>query len=301
RSCWGRSSTTSARREGEATFRSARRSPGSCSSGSACRLRPGISPSSWSRSTSCCRTRPRAGTSGTTTSSSTSPRASESPSAWRPCTCSRSPTPRRPGRSPGRRGGRRWCASWSRRSSACSSAARWGSRRPSASPSGPRSYFLTLPVERIAAHFALLRTPVGAAEVRTQSGPGSRAGAHELTVVAADRPGLLSWIAGALSLAGLSILTAQVFTTEDGTALDVFEVEGLFEPEIDEERWRRFRAALRKAIEGRISLEHQVLDKRRHYRSPRAEVPVRVSVHNDVSDFFTVVEVGAPDRIGLLF
>ncbi len=165
----------------------------------------------------------------------------------------------------------------------------------------PRSYFLTLPVERIAAHFALLRTPVGAAEVRTQSGPGSRAGAHELTVVAADRPGLLSWIAGALSLAGLSILTAQVFTTEDGTALDVFEVEGLFEPEIDEERWRRFRAALRKAIEGRISLEHQVLDKRRHYRSPRAEVPVRVSVHNDVSDFFTVVEVGAPDRIGLLF
>jgi len=165
----------------------------------------------------------------------------------------------------------------------------------------PRSYFLTLPVERIASHFALLKTAVGSTEVRTQSGPGARGGTHELTVVAADRPGLLSWIAGALSLAGLSILTAQVFTTEDGTALDVFEVEGLFEPEIGEDRWREFRSALRKAIEGRISLEHRVADKRRHYPSPRATVPVRVDVHNDVSDFFTVVEVGAPDRIGLLF
>jgi [protein-PII] uridylyltransferase len=30
-------------------------------------------------------------------------------------------------------------------------------------------------------------------------------------------------------------------------------------------------------------------------------VPVRVSVDNGASDFFTVIEVEAPDRIGLLF
>jgi [protein-PII] uridylyltransferase len=30
-------------------------------------------------------------------------------------------------------------------------------------------------------------------------------------------------------------------------------------------------------------------------------VPVRVSLDNGASDFFTVIEVGAPDRIGLLF
>ena len=82
-------------------------------------------------------------------------------------------------------------------------------------------------------------------------GPGT----YELLVVAADRPGLLSWIAGALALAGLSILTAQVFTTDDGVAVDLFEVEGVFEREIDaSERWREFRRTLRKAIEGRISL-----------------------------------------------
>jgi [protein-PII] uridylyltransferase len=142
---------------------------------------------------------------------------------------------------------------------------------------------------------------VGRHEVRTLSGPGDRQGTYALTVVASDRPGLLSWIAGSLSLAGLSILTAQVFTTDDGVALDVFEVEGAFEARIGEDRWREFRATLRKAIDERLSLEHRVEQKRRHYPGPSPEVPVEIGVHNDASDFFTVVEVGAPDRIGLLF
>jgi [protein-PII] uridylyltransferase len=165
----------------------------------------------------------------------------------------------------------------------------------------PRSYLLTLPVERIAEHVALARDPIGSVEVRTQSGPGTRPGTYSLTVVASDRPGLLSLVAGALSLAGLSILTAQAFTSQDGAALDVFEVEGLFEPEVGEERWREFRSTLRKVIEGRVSLDHRVADKRKLYAAPKSEVAVRVGVDNDVSDAFTVIEISAADRIGLLF
>ena len=165
----------------------------------------------------------------------------------------------------------------------------------------PRSYLLTVPVDQMATHLALVRPPIGASEVRTLAVPGARPGTFGLTVVAADRPRLLSWIAGALTLAGLSILTAKVFTTEDGVAVDVFEVEGLFDPEVGLERWREFRGTLRKAIEGRLRLEHGVADKRKRYPAPRTEVPVRVTAYNDASDFFTIVEVGAPDRIGLLF
>ena len=164
----------------------------------------------------------------------------------------------------------------------------------------PRSYFLSLAPAQIVRHYATIAPDIGRNEVRTAPGGGSRAGSYELLVVAADRPGLLSWIAGALSLAGLSILTAQVFTTEDGVAADVFEVAGAFEPEVGEERWREFRGVLRRAIEGRVSLEHRMAEKRRHYPQP-GNTPVTVSVDNDASDFFTVIEIGASDRIGLLY
>jgi [protein-PII] uridylyltransferase len=165
----------------------------------------------------------------------------------------------------------------------------------------PRSYRLSVPVEVAVNHPALLAPDVGAQEVRTSAIPGRRAGTWSLTVVATDRPGLLSWIAGALSLAGLSILSAQVFTTNDDVAVDVFEVVGAFDPEVGEDRWRRFRSTLRRAIDGRLSLQHGVEEQRANYPAPNADVPTTVIVDNDASDFYTVIEVGAPDRIGLLF
>ncbi|MFN2543654.1 MAG: bifunctional uridylyltransferase/uridylyl-removing protein GlnD [Actinomycetota bacterium] len=165
----------------------------------------------------------------------------------------------------------------------------------------PRSYLLSVQPERAIRHFHLVQPPPTSLDVRSQAEPGDRPGTYRLTVVAHDRPGLLSRIAGALALSGLSILSAQVFTTEDGVAVDLFEVEGAFEDDIDEERWRRFRTTLRKALEGRLSLEYRVKEKRAFYPAARGDIPVEVSVDNGASDFSTVVEVGAPDRVGLLF
>lgn len=163
----------------------------------------------------------------------------------------------------------------------------------------PRGYFLSVEPAQAARHFSTIAPDISSQEVRAASVEGSQAGTYELLVVALDRPGLLSWIAGALSLAGLSILTAQVFTTDDGVAVDLFEVEGAFEAEISQRRWREFRGLLRRTIEGRISLERRVTDQRRHY-PPRSDSPVTVAVDNEASDFSTVIDVGAPDRIGLL-
>ena len=163
----------------------------------------------------------------------------------------------------------------------------------------PRGYFLTVDPARVARHYATIAPQVGSLEVRTATVPGPSAGTYELLVVASDRPGLLSWIAGALALSGLSILTAQVFTTDDGTAVDLFEVQGVFETDVAERHWRELRSTLRKAVEGRISLDARVREKRAYY-PPRSEAPVTVTLDNAASDFSTVIEVGAPDRIGLL-
>ena len=165
----------------------------------------------------------------------------------------------------------------------------------------PRAYLLAVPPETVVRHFDLVMPAVAAAEARTAAELGERPGTYDVTVVARDRPGLLAKVAGSLALAGLNILSARAFTTEDGVAIDLFTVEPTFAGEVEEERWRQVRTTLRKALEGRISLEYRVREKRSHYPPAAAGIPVRVSVDNDASDFATVVEVSAPDRIGLLF
>jgi [protein-PII] uridylyltransferase len=165
----------------------------------------------------------------------------------------------------------------------------------------PRAYFLNVEPAQAARHFATIAPSVGAREVRTVQFEGIRPGTYELLVVAQDRSGLLSWIAGSLALAGLSILTAQVFTTEDGVASDLFEVEGVWEPAVPERRWREFRGMLRRAVDGSISLERRVDEKRRWYPAPKVPAPVTVTFDNEASDFATVIEVAASDRLGLLY
>ena len=165
----------------------------------------------------------------------------------------------------------------------------------------PRGYLLAVTPDTAARHFRLLTPPLGATELRTDARAGERSGTYDLTVVVRDRPGLLAKIAGALSLNGINILSAHAFTTEDGVAVDIFVVDSLFEEEVDEDRWRRFRSDLRKALEGRVSLDYRVREKRRHYPEHKVPTATSVKIDNGVSDFFTVVEVSAPDRIGLLF
>jgi len=163
----------------------------------------------------------------------------------------------------------------------------------------PRSYLVAVPPETAAAHFRLIAAPLGTAEVRTEV--RGELDALELTVVAPDRPGLLSKVSGSLALHGLNIRSARAFTTEDGVALDLFVVEPAFGADVEEDRWRRFRSDLRRALEGRISLEYRVRQKRSHYPPPSHPVEPEVTLDNEVSDFSTVVEVSAADRIGLLF
>ncbi len=165
----------------------------------------------------------------------------------------------------------------------------------------PRGYFLSIEPERAAAHFRTIAPFLTSDEVRTASASGSRPGTYELLVVTNDRPAILAAVAGALAVGGISILSAQVFTTSDHVAVDLFDVEGVFEAEITEARWRGFRQTLRRVIEGAISIDGKVEEMRRHYPPPSARTPVTVRVDDDASDFSTVLEIGAPDRMGLLY
>jgi [protein-PII] uridylyltransferase len=122
-----------------------------------------------------------------------------------------------------------------------------------------------------------------------------------LTVVVPDRPGLFSRIAGVLSLNGVDVLEASAHT-EDGMALEVYRVRTLFENGI---KWDRIERDVLDAISGRLALRARLAERARAYPAarPTAARPTtpRVVVDNHTSDLATVVEVQAPDGIGVLY
>jgi [protein-PII] uridylyltransferase len=122
-----------------------------------------------------------------------------------------------------------------------------------------------------------------------------------LTVVTADRRGLFSRVTGVMALHGLAVLDASVASL-DGMALEVLRVESSFGPTIS---WDKVVADLERVLEGGIALEARLAERARVYgtRQRRGVVhePPRVVVDNGASREATVVEVHAPDSIGVLY
>ena len=165
----------------------------------------------------------------------------------------------------------------------------------------PPAYLLWVDPADAAAHLDLVVPRPSAGEVRMATRSGRAPGTELLAVGLADRPGLLSSVAGALTLSGFTILSAHAFTASGGAALDAFEVRGAFQDVIETQQWARFRETLSDALGGRLSLEERVGRTRGHYRPASANVPVRVRIDDKASDHFTVVEVEGADRLGFLF
>jgi [protein-PII] uridylyltransferase len=121
-----------------------------------------------------------------------------------------------------------------------------------------------------------------------------------LTVVADDRPGAFSKIAGVLALNGAGVVSAAAYT-EVGRALSVFRVEGAFGEVLD---WEHICRQVDLALAGRLAVAARLGDRSRTYRTaPTSARPARpkVTVDNRTSATATVLEVTCPDGVGVLY
>src|SRR5499427_5229599 len=132
--------------------------------------------------------------------------------------------------------------------------------------------------------------------------PAAR-GVTELTVLAPDHPWLLSIIAGACALAGANIVDAQIYTTTDGLALDTIAVSREFDRDEDEaRRAARIGDAIEKAVRGELKLPETVAKRAPPKGRLKAfAIEPEVTVNNQWSNRYTVVEVTGLDRPGLLY
>jgi [protein-PII] uridylyltransferase len=128
-------------------------------------------------------------------------------------------------------------------------------------------------------------------------------GVTELTVLAPDHPWLLSIIAGACAMTGANIVDAQIYTTTDGLALDTIAVSREFDMEEDElRRAARIATAIERALRGDLKLPEMISQKAAPKGRLKAfAVEPEVTINNQWSHRYTVVEVTGLDRPGLLF
>lgn len=162
------------------------------------------------------------------------------------------------------------------------------------------SYPLSFGAEEMGEHLRLL----DGGRTASEWSRGHR-GVDVCTVVARDRPGMFATVAGVLALHGLDVQEAAAYTRADGMALEVFGVVDAFGRLADTGGREGVARAIDSALDEGAPLAEQIEERARRYAAVRrAQAPpadVEVNVDVEASDFATVVEVHADDRIGLLY
>ena len=125
----------------------------------------------------------------------------------------------------------------------------------------------------------------------------------ELTFVTRDHPRLLMQCTGACAAAGANIASAQISTTRDGLALDTLLFQRSYSQDSEEIlQMQKIARVIGDVISGARSIDGQkVRSSRPKPRLGAFTVPPDVVIDNAGSQDFTVIEVQALDRPGLLF
>jgi [protein-PII] uridylyltransferase len=171
----------------------------------------------------------------------------------------------------------------------------------------PEKYLRATEPEQMAEHFRLVERLNGGPMVADWRVIEEKQ-YTEMTVCTRDQAGLFSRIAGTLTAHGVNILSADLYTRDDGTVIDTFRVSqiGSHHP-VRAKWWPVVEQDLRAAIEGTYDVEAavgqwQAKARRRHaHRRPLLQTAPSVRFDSDASPTCTVIEVKADDEPGLAY
>ncbi|MCH8167196.1 MAG: [protein-PII] uridylyltransferase [Proteobacteria bacterium] len=117
----------------------------------------------------------------------------------------------------------------------------------------------------------------------------------------ADHPGIFSRMAGAFALAGASVVDARTYTTADGMACSVFWIQDREGHPFDSSRLSRLKRTISRTLKGEVIPRDELKQRRRDRpREMSFTLPTRIVFDNEASELYTVIEVNARDRLGLL-
>ncbi len=127
--------------------------------------------------------------------------------------------------------------------------------------------------------------------------------ATQMVIYTQDHPGLFAEIAGALTIAGVSVVDAKILTFSNGLALDTFAIQDQDGRAVTaQSKLDRIKARVIATLEGKLRLKYELpkVSFRLPTRTKALEVPPRVIIDNTASKVCSVIEVNGHDRPGFL-
>ena len=161
------------------------------------------------------------------------------------------------------------------------------------------SYLAAFKPDEIANHLQAIRQGEKVSVLFQRSGSFT-----DVTFIAHDSPGVLSKFCGVLSANDANILNAEVFTRRDGIVIDKFRVvEFGSSVALSDDQCLRIRQDVTGVMEGQINIAHLIEKHRvRWKRRTRIVNPnTRCDVAFEDHPQFTIIDVYAPDMLGLLY
>ncbi|HEY4260115.1 MAG TPA: [protein-PII] uridylyltransferase [Schlesneria sp.] len=171
----------------------------------------------------------------------------------------------------------------------------------------PSHYLLETPPVRIAADMRVIRAR-RPEEIHVEAQYDAETGTVEYRMIAAESvaTGCFHKLAGVLAAKRMEILTATICTTQDGIIVDALRVRDADHAgEIPDFRTEEVASAIRKVLRGETDVQTLLKSRGRFAvkatQGPVSDLPLRVVIDNETSDRYTVIDVFAHDRPGLLY
>ncbi len=181
----------------------------------------------------------------------------------------------------------------------------------------PDRYILSEEANEIVSHMGLVRKFNVAYEkdlIRKPRGKGGKGlnivdvaeiedGRTRLVIISRDQNFLFASQTGVLALHSINILSADIFSWSDGTAVNIFTVKTPPAESAPEDLWARVERSILYTMTGRLSLDYRLHKKRNSLfaKANSANVPTQISVDNNSSESCTIFEVKTQDRSGILY
>jgi [protein-PII] uridylyltransferase len=168
----------------------------------------------------------------------------------------------------------------------------------------PDRYLLQVPREKMVHHLRLLKEAQGKGMAMWWF-HNHDVGYTEVTIAKKEHAGDFSKVVGVISSHRLNILSAWVYSREDGYLLEIVHVNDIhFLPVTDEKLWKKLEEEMVLVFQDKIDLEDLIRSGRGSYLSRKEKavtVKTKVALDNSISDVYSVIEVKTKDKLGLLY